>query len=252
AAPRALRLQPRRRLHDLPGAPGPLPRGPRRRHRRPLPRRLAGPGPDARLPSARRLRRSRPQRPPGGAECPRRPDESARRPMPGRLRSNPPMTRLAGALLLLVAGCDTTIHQGLVPTADAPPTPPRLGADSHSHFPWIAANVFQTWGGNFVSCDEGGNPPGHLSLQPDRAFAQLVGIDSYTEPSWKRVVPGDPEHSYIMVKLGDVPGPLGASGTTMPPRSSLLCREKIDAIRRWIEAGAPEQGGGAADAPVHD
>lgn len=57
-------------------------------------------------------------------------------------------------------------------------------------------------------------------------------------PSYDRVVPGDPQRSYLMVILGHVPGPLAPNVGTMPYNEPLLCAEKRQAIERWIAAGA--------------
>ncbi len=158
-------------------------------------------------------------------------------------------------LAVAALGCDTTIHQGLTAAADAPPSAPCLEASAHSDFAWIRDDVFAVSCSAFASCHQGGNPPAQLDLEPARAYDDLVGVAATTIPGWGlRVAPGDPEHSYLLVKLGAVAGPLGAAGTTMPLGSPLLCAEIRDAIRRWIAAGAPPQApdAGAADAPPPD
>jgi hypothetical protein len=89
-------------------------------------------------------------------------------------------------------------------------------------------------------------------LTAANAYHNLVGVDEVTVPGWgQRVVPFDPDHSYLLVKLGAASGPIGDAGTTMPVNSPLLCPEKLGAIRRWIAAGAPENGA-APDAPLPD
>jgi hypothetical protein len=63
-------------------------------------------------------------------------------------------------------------------------------------------------------------------------------------------VPGDPDHSYLMVILGSIDGPIDPKTGTMPYNSSLLCQEERDAVKRWIEHGALAQpiDGGVPDA----
>ena len=61
---------------------------------------------------------------------------------------------------------------------------------------------------------------------------------STVQTGMMRVLPGDADHSYLLVAIG------GASGT--PPEGTvmpwgglpMLCTEEIDAIRRWVNAGA--------------
>jgi len=53
-----------------------------------------------------------------------------------------------------------------------------------------------------------------------------------------RVAPGDPDHSYLLLKLE---GTLAAGeGVPMPLVGGPLPASAIDTIRRWIAAGAPE------------
>src|SRR5262245_22449141 len=147
-------------------------------------------------------------------------------------------TLCLGVLLSLCAGCDTTVHRPAEGLPDAAPTQRCLEANQHSDFAWIRDNVFKTSCANFSSCHQGTRPPGNLNLTPDRSYAQLVNIASSQQTGWTRVVPGDPERSYLLVKLRLVPGPLG-DGDFMPPNSPPICSEKIEALRRWIADGAP-------------
>lgn len=50
------------------------------------------------------------------------------------------------------------------------------------------------------------------------------------------VVPGDPDSSYIIEKLGASP----RSGRTMPLQGTALSNEEIDLIRTWIQEGAQD------------
>jgi len=103
-----------------------------------------------------------------------------------------------------------------------------------------------------------------LSLEAGMSYEQLVGVDrlgvdcmsavAMSPTQWKRVVPGDPAHSYLMVvidpRTNPVPngptdpsgfdGPLDPKVGSMPENNPLLCAEKRDAIKRWIEQGAVE------------
>jgi hypothetical protein len=111
--------------------------------------------------------------------------------------------------------------------------------------------VFTPSCSRFSACHQGrALMAGELSLEavdapaqpPDQyTFAELINVPSalFGKDGWIRVVPGDPENSYLMVALGQYPGPLSEAGT-MPYNSPLLCQEMRDAIERWIEGGALE------------
>jgi hypothetical protein len=77
---------------------------------------------------------------------------------------------------------------------------------------------------------------------PDALYAELQKTSPTT--GLKFVAPGDPDNSYLMLKIegkqatlsGKCPG--GDCGTEMPPDTGLLPQEQRDAIRAWIAAGA--------------
>lgn len=110
-------------------------------------------------------------------------------------------------------------------------------AATHSDLAWIQANVF-TPSCASGSCHRGAAAnAGRLSLEAGLARAQLVNTASTTQTSWMRVVPSDAAHSYLLVAIGAISGPLPQAGV-MPLGSAALCQEKRDAVQRWIAAGA--------------
>jgi hypothetical protein len=117
------------------------------------------------------------------------------------------------------------IPQGLAPCEEAV---------YHSDLPWIQKTVFD------VSCTtkcHGDTPPAAgMSLRPEQARAALVNMASSQFSGWTRVVPGSPARSMLMVQIGGETGP--ALEGLMPWGMPKLCDEKIDAMRRWIAAGA--------------
>ena len=146
-------------------------------------------------------------------------------------------------------------------------------AVNHSDLPWIQENILTPSCSRFSSChqrDSHGRLPSdaaHLTLEDGETESQLVNVDSdlygpdgSEQPgTWKRVVPGDPAHSYLMVVLGDAEGPLFDCNDdyatcvehnvgTMPYQNPLLCQEQRDAIARWITDLAPAPDAGVADA----
>lgn len=110
-------------------------------------------------------------------------------------------------------------------------------AEQHDDLTWIQANIFDV-SCAFSSCHSAGSKPaGGMSLTAGNSHHALVGAASTQQPGWKRVVAGDSGASYLMVAVGSVAGPLPMSGT-MPADQDPLCDQKLDAIARWIDAGA--------------
>jgi hypothetical protein len=72
-----------------------------------------------------------------------------------------------------------------------------------------------------------------------RAYASLVGVAAPGDDCGgaERVVPGDPEHSLVFLKVSMAKPPCGAR---MPFHGDPLTAEQVDLIRAWIEGGAPE------------
>ena len=83
----------------------------------------------------------------------------------------------------------------------------------------------------------GRTPSAGLNLIRDVAFDQLVNVSSVQRPGTLRVVPGDPDASYLVQKLD---GRLGIVGLRMPRNGPpFLTEGQLMIIRRWIEIGAP-------------
>jgi hypothetical protein len=94
--------------------------------------------------------------------------------------------------------------------------------------------------------------------EPDGAersaiIAGLVNRPSKTAPSMNLVTPGQPEQSFLMLKMDDthdgaglactpLPGAKSgkACGDPMPQGQGLLCAGRRDAVRRWIASGAKD------------
>jgi hypothetical protein len=141
------------------------------------------------------------------------------------------MTKLIAALAIAFAACTSSSEDAASPECQA--------AESHSDLAWIQTNVFDT------SCVLGGchmgtaANAGHLDLEDGMAYNELVGQPSQVQQGWYRVKAGDPSMSYLMVALDAISGPMPPDGP-MPLDSPSLCSEKLDAITRWITAGATD------------
>lgn len=158
------------------------------------------------------------------------------------------MKRALFSLLLLTACNGGGPSIDAAPPGDATWSPKCYEAMDHSDFAWIEENVFRGSCASFMSCHDSQNPAGGLDLTAGNAYGELVNVPSFYFTDWMRVTPGDPEASYLMVRLrcttDEDPyvaqcesGPLDG-GVLMPPNSAPVCKPKREAIRRWIEQGA--------------
>jgi len=115
-------------------------------------------------------------------------------------------------------------------------------ATMYSDFTSIQENIFKRQCA-FMDCHDSVSPESMMDLTAANARDLLVNVDCRLEVAMvpnqlKRVIPGDAPNSYLMQILGQYPGPLDPDIGTMPENSPLLCKEKRDAIERWIVAGA--------------
>jgi hypothetical protein len=82
---------------------------------------------------------------------------------------------------------------------------------------------------------------GDLVLEEGQAFGELVGVAPFhanaRAAGLVRVAPGEPDGSFLVIK---VEGPPLELGFRMPLVGDPLSAEEIRAIRDWIAAGAKE------------
>ena len=140
---------------------------------------------------------------------------------------------LAGATVIVlgaVAACDENLSDLTGPTPNLQPT---LSS--------IQQEIFNTTDGSgrqaCTNChtDAGRTPVAGMVLRTGVSHASLVGVASSAKPGAIRVIPGDPENSYLIHKLEGRPGIVG---TPMPRGNVLLTQGQILVIKRWIELGA--------------
>jgi len=88
------------------------------------------------------------------------------------------------------------------------------------------------------TCHDANAPAEMLDLSSlEASETNLVDIDA-EQVAGKRVTPGDSDASYLMNKL--LGEGMAATTTRMPQLDpDGLCTPKIDAVREWIDAGAP-------------
>lgn len=159
------------------------------------------------------------------------------------------------AALLAFGGCRYDLDKN---QADANPTGRAckvttssscMAAVDHSDFTWIKDNIFAAncFGS---SCHTGATASGKLDLTDD-PYTSLMGPDGMgkvanLDPNHQLVVPGDPAASYLFyiirgLDADEDPGTFAEPPSSvgfMPMSNATLCCQKIDAIERWITAGA--------------
>lgn len=157
-------------------------------------------------------------------------------------------SRLSILLFLVACGGDTSPPDRPGPDAgtEQPTTTlPDAGetatsacdqAKTHSDFAYLQEHVF-TPTCAVAMCHGGAEPEVGLDLSAGHAYANLVNKGSSTVDGWTRVVPGSLATSYLAVSLGRAEGPPPRDGY-MPLGTDPLCLEKLEAIERWILAGA--------------
>jgi len=88
-----------------------------------------------------------------------------------------------------------------------------------------------------LSCHDSEEAKGKLVLDPGVGYERLVGPRSIQDPEMALVEPGEPEKSYLWLKLQHV----SENGKGMPRTltgSKKLRESELDLYRRWIEGGA--------------
>jgi hypothetical protein len=75
-----------------------------------------------------------------------------------------------------------------------------------------------------------------LRLTSGVSYGELVNVASVQVPSLMRVLPSQPDSSYLLIKLADNP----PQGVRMPIAQPPLEPEDVAAIRDWVESGAAD------------
>jgi hypothetical protein len=136
-------------------------------------------------------------------------------------------------LALALAGCDEKLSDITGPTPSLEPT-----------FSSIQHEIFETTDASGrLACTNchtnagGRNPSGGMNLTAGVAYSSIVGVASTGKPGAIRVIPGDPENSYIIHKLEGLPT---IAGVRMPRGNGpFLTDGQILVLKRWISNGAP-------------
>lgn len=143
----------------------------------------------------------------------------------------------AGKLLLVfacvaAAACDQKLSSLGGPTPNLEPT-----------FSSVQSQIFETTdvAGRqaCVNChtNVGRTPSGGLNLTHAVAYDQIVNVPSARKAGAIRVIPGDPEHSYLVHKIEGLSDIVGLRMPFSGP--PFLTNGQILILKRWIELGAP-------------
>jgi len=127
---------------------------------------------------------------------------------------------LLGSILVLAA-CE---HAAVLDPIE--PDEPTLTA--------VQARIFSQ-GCALSGCHAGSAAPMGLDLREGFAFSHTVNVPSLQVPALMRVAPGNPDASYLVMK---VEGSEGIVGSRMPLGMSPLPQRDLDLLRAWILAGA--------------
>jgi len=164
------------------------------------------------------------------------------------------MIRAFASLGLLAAlGCrislDEETDQSTRRCKTSTTNPECLAAPEHAELSWLETNVFEK-SCTFSGCHNGmPTDAGRVNLKVGKAHSSLVGVPSEIEAGRMLVVANQPLQSYLLVMLRHIDPTMAEPPADDPPvdvgympqnaGGAVLCCQKLDAIQRWIEAGAP-------------
>ena len=129
-------------------------------------------------------------------------------------------TAYVGSVLVLAVACGSQVPE--VPSGES------VSYSVHLE-PLVIAHC--------LSCHESEEPKAKLVLEPGMGYERLVGPHSIQDPEMALVEPGDPENSYLWLKLQHVT----EEGKGMPRTvtgSKKLRESELELYKRWIEGGA--------------
>jgi hypothetical protein len=135
------------------------------------------------------------------------------------------MRRLAIVLPLALAAAACG-GDGVLDTPPVPPSGPTLSGLQKSIFTPKCA---------VPGCHLDPGAQQGMDLSKGKTYAHVVGVPSHEIPTYDRVVAGSSSDSYLYMKITADPRILGAQ----MPFGGVLSAAEIDAIKAWIDAGAP-------------
>ncbi|CAN5744505.1 hypothetical protein BH11MYX3_BH11MYX3_24420 [soil metagenome] len=167
-----------------------------------------------------------------------------------------PSAIVAALIALVIPACRYVLDEPFEPGARSckeGTVAACVEAPMHSNLAWIEQNVFNKC--TFSGCHNGAmTDAGRLDMTPGKSHAAMVDVDSeiaagpLLSGKAKIVTPGDPARSYLLVMLRQITPAEHDPPLDDPPSSvgympqnaggAVTCCQKLDAVQRWIEAGA--------------
>ena len=138
---------------------------------------------------------------------------------------------------------------GPLTTGPTPTPDPCASITFDSTYAAIQQQVFERHSCTTDAC-HGANHAGNLDLRDGVSHANLFDVPSTERPAIPRIRPGEPKASYLYTKLaaatladsGGAPGADPIVGSPMPSGLPAITKDELEALRIWIEAGAPPTG----------
>ena len=127
---------------------------------------------------------------------------------------------------LLIIGAVVLVGCG----AEVPDVPEEAPVSYSAHLePLVIAHC--------LGCHDSEEPKAKLVLDPGEGYGQLVGRRSIQKPEMTLVEPGDPDASYLWLKLQHR-APEGKGMPRTLTGTKKLRPAELELYRRWIEGGA--------------
>jgi hypothetical protein len=135
---------------------------------------------------------------------------------------------------LALAACGAGSGEGL--DQNGQPTSAGGGSDPTVLVPTLASIQLNVFNARCTVCHSGAGAPQGLRLEPGSSAGSLIDMSSPYGVTVVRVIPGDPDNSFLVQKLEGTQ----AFGDRMPQDGPpFLPLATIDVIRQWIQDGAP-------------
>jgi hypothetical protein len=141
------------------------------------------------------------------------------------------MSRPEIGLLFLTLSLGACASEG--PTSSSGSTTDTRTIQANPSFASTIQEIFNRRSCTSASCHGTAQTAG-LDLRTGASYGQLVSVQAVSEPSL-RVAPGNPDGSYLVIKLEG----RQAVGDRMPQTGAPLDSIDIANIRNWISQGAP-------------
>ncbi|MEW6267700.1 MAG: hypothetical protein AB1689_00215 [Thermodesulfobacteriota bacterium] len=151
-----------------------------------------------------------------------------------------------GGALIAHAGCSGDSSQTAAGPGSGPgpdPVPAECAAGEFENtFDALQEVIFDGQGCTRDAC-HGSATSGGLDLRAGASYGNLFEATS-TSSALPRLRPGEPSESYLYLKLAAAtrPGSVQVAGSPMPSGLPPIPEEHLEALKIWIEAGAPERG----------